>query len=226
MVRKTKEDASRTRELLINSAILTFSRRGYSNTSLDDIAQAANMTRGAIYWHFKNKSELFNAIWQQQLTLKDKISSKVAIYYNDTAEVFLRHSLIEALRLIARDTIEQALVEILYHKCEFTADMTPEAEIRARLFFDRESMALLLKRCMSEHPLFMSGDIELALIIIQAYMSGIIKNWLMLNKSFDLYNFAPRLVDSLLTMLRVTPGNNTGNITQPQYSTSESIISS
>ncbi|HBH16325.1 MAG TPA: acrEF/envCD operon transcriptional regulator, partial [Leclercia adecarboxylata] len=75
------------------------------------------MTRGAIYWHFKNKSELFNAIWQQQLTLKDKISSKVAIYYNDTAEVFLRHSLIEALRLIARDTVEQALVEILYHKC-------------------------------------------------------------------------------------------------------------
>lgn len=65
MARKTKEDAFITRQRIINVAIREFSTQGFSSTSLADIASAAGVTRGAIYWHFKNKEELFNEIWQQ-----------------------------------------------------------------------------------------------------------------------------------------------------------------
>jgi TetR/AcrR family transcriptional repressor of acrEF/envCD operon len=52
--------------------------------------------------------------------------------------------------------------------------------------------------------MFLNNDIELAVIIIQAYLSGIIKNWLMSDKSFDLDKLAPALVDGLLASLRMT----------------------
>ena len=50
MARKTKEEALRTRQLLIESAIQQFALRGSTNTPLTDIADAAGVTRGAVYW--------------------------------------------------------------------------------------------------------------------------------------------------------------------------------
>ena len=59
MVRKTREDALKTRQSIMDVAKKIFSERGYEKTNLTDIAEAANVTRGAIYWYFKNKDELF-----------------------------------------------------------------------------------------------------------------------------------------------------------------------
>jgi len=63
MARKTKQQAQETRQHILDVALRLFSRQGVSATSLADIAQAAGVTRGAIYWHFKNKSDLFSEIW-------------------------------------------------------------------------------------------------------------------------------------------------------------------
>lgn len=205
MVKRTKEDALKTRQLLIDTAILTFSQQGFSGTSLDDIARTAQVTRGAIYWHFENKSQLFNAIWEQQLPVRDKIADKIKLHSDATAETILRQTLIEGLRLIAQDPREQALVEILYHKCEFTKELTSETEIRERLLFNHENVTSMLNKCVKENPTFLNCDIELAIIIIQAYLSGIIKNWLMTDKSYDLNRLAPSLVDRLLASLHMTP---------------------
>lgn len=64
--KKTKADALKTRQHLIETAITQFAARGVGNTTLNDIADAAQVTRGAIYWHFSNKTQLFNEVWQQQ----------------------------------------------------------------------------------------------------------------------------------------------------------------
>jgi len=172
---------------------------------LDDIACAANMTRGAIYWHFTNKTELFNAIWQEQRPLSGRIDRKAQLHFHNDPQGLFRHSLTEALCLIAKSPLEQALVEILYHKCEFTQNMTPEAEIRERLFFNPANVAEMLEKCQQQDPHFLSVSVETALIIIQGYMSGIVKNWLMLDKASDLAALAPQLVEGLLIMLRTTP---------------------
>lgn len=66
MARKTKQQARETRQLILDVALRLFSQQGVSSTSLATIAKAAGVTRGAIYWHFKNKSDLFNEIWELQ----------------------------------------------------------------------------------------------------------------------------------------------------------------
>ena len=65
MVRRTKEEALETRNLLLDVAERVFNEKGVSRTSLADIAEAAGLTRGAIYWHFKNKSDLFDAMMER-----------------------------------------------------------------------------------------------------------------------------------------------------------------
>jgi AcrR family transcriptional regulator len=62
MVRRTKDDAQATRSQLLDAAERVFAEKGVSRTSLNDIAAAAGTTRGAIYWHFKNKADVFNAM--------------------------------------------------------------------------------------------------------------------------------------------------------------------
>ncbi len=61
-MRKTKEDAEKTRQDIIDAGINVFSHKWYAVVKMSDIAKEAGVTRGAIYWHFKNKAELFREI--------------------------------------------------------------------------------------------------------------------------------------------------------------------
>lgn len=65
MARKTKEEAERTRQQIIQAARQVFHDCGVSRTSLEKIAKAAGVTRGAVYWHFANKADLFFAMREQ-----------------------------------------------------------------------------------------------------------------------------------------------------------------
>lgn len=62
-MRRTKQEAEETRLAIMSKALELFSEKGIDVTSLSEIATAAGVTRGAIYWHFKNKWDLFDAIW-------------------------------------------------------------------------------------------------------------------------------------------------------------------
>jgi AcrR family transcriptional regulator len=58
-----------TREALISRCLSLFAERGFSSTSVDDIASAAGVTKGAMYWHFASKDEIF-------LTILDRIRER------------------------------------------------------------------------------------------------------------------------------------------------------
>jgi TetR/AcrR family transcriptional regulator, acrEF/envCD operon repressor len=136
MARKKKEEAQKTRQQLIEAAIEQFATRGVANTTLTDIADAAKVTRGAVYWHFCSKSQLFNAIWEQQLPLREIIRDRLSLSENDDPLLILREQFITALQYIAREPRQFALLQILYHKCEFNSDMIAECEIRKRIGFN------------------------------------------------------------------------------------------
>lgn len=58
-MRKTKAEAEFTKQHLLEAAFRLFMENNYDRTSLEQICQEAQVTRGAAYWHFKNKYELF-----------------------------------------------------------------------------------------------------------------------------------------------------------------------
>ena len=57
-----RPETTATRERILAAAGHVFARKGYMAASLDEVAQAAGMTKGAIYWHFRSKSDLFFAL--------------------------------------------------------------------------------------------------------------------------------------------------------------------
>ena len=61
-MRRTKEDAEKTKEQLLEAAGIIFRKRGYAATKLEEIAAAVNLSRGAITWHFLNKQTIFRTL--------------------------------------------------------------------------------------------------------------------------------------------------------------------
>ncbi|MCE9947420.1 MAG: TetR family transcriptional regulator [Hafnia sp.] len=203
MARKTKEDAFITRQRIINVAIREFSTQGFSSTSLADIASAAGVTRGAIYWHFKNKEELFNEIWQQSAHYSLYISEKIHSKNKDNPLKALQETLTYILRAAVSDPQQKSLMKIMFHQCEFTKEMTSRSEIRRMVYFEEERLSDNLKRCVTLNQLPSKLNIEQSVIIIRAYMSGLIENWLLCSENYDLNSNASGLVDNLITLLKI-----------------------
>lgn len=62
LMKKTKEEAEATRQAILQSALDTFCEKGYSKTTFDEIAKRINLTKGAVYWHFRNKPDVIAAL--------------------------------------------------------------------------------------------------------------------------------------------------------------------
>jgi len=118
MARKTKSEALKTRQHLIDVAITLFAKKGVSTTTLADIADAAGMTRGAIYWHFDSKVSLFNEIWNLQSSFALEIRRKLKTQTHDNDLQLFREIIIETLKFISTDHRQRELLQILYHSCE------------------------------------------------------------------------------------------------------------
>ncbi|MFW0854405.1 acrEF/envCD operon transcriptional regulator [Cronobacter dublinensis] len=207
MARRTKQEALKTRQQLIDAAIFTFAERGVAHTTLADIARAAEVTRGAVYWHFTSKAELFNEIWQQQLPVRDIIRAQIPAQVLRDPLLLLRETFIAALQYIASTPRQRALLQILYRKCEFDESMISEADIRERIGFSRHYVGELLRQGIAENKIAGSLDVDIMLTILHGCLSGILKNWLFQPDACDLFRLAPVLVDNMLRMLP-RPENN------------------
>ena len=200
MAKRTKAEALKTRQELIETAIAQFAQYGVSKTTLNDIADAANVTRGAIYWHFENKIQLFNEMWLQQPSLRELIQERLTAGLEHEPFLQLREKLIVGLQFIAEIPRQQALLQILYHKCEFRDEMLAEAVIREKMGFNPQILREVLQACQQQGCVANNLDLDVVMIIIDGAFSGIVQNWLMNMAGYDLYKQAPALVDNVLRM--------------------------
>lgn len=203
MARKTKSQALETRQHILDAAVREFSARGVSSTSLTDIANAAGVTRGAIYWHFRNKVELFNAIWEAYESQIKVLELEYQTNFPNNPLRILREILIYILVATVTDPQRKALMEIIFHKCEFVGEMTSVHEARKSLYMEGYGkIERILERCIKEKQLPAALDTRQAAVILRAYLTGLMENWLFIPESFDLQSNAERFVDTYLDMLR------------------------
>src|SRR5260221_5125936 len=121
MARRTKEEALATRDSILDAAERVFHEKGVANASLEEIAAAAQVTRGAIYWHFEDKAELFDAMMQRVVLPVDEMLERADCCGADPLEL-LRRSAVDVLLRTARDAQMQRVFDIAYHKCEYVDD--------------------------------------------------------------------------------------------------------
>ncbi|EPM0768556.1 multidrug efflux transporter transcriptional repressor AcrR [Klebsiella pneumoniae] len=202
MARKTKQQARETRQLILDVALRLFSQQGVSSTSLATIAKAAGVTRGAIYWHFKNKSDLFNEIWE----LSDASISDLEIEYrakfpNDPLSV-IREILVYVLEATVTEERRRLMMEIIYHKCEFVGEMTVVQQAQRQLSLASYER---IEQTLKEKLLPANLLTRRAAVLMRSYLSGLMENWLFAPDSFDLHAEARDYVAILLEMYQFCP---------------------
>ncbi|WP_410016167.1 multidrug efflux transporter transcriptional repressor AcrR [Sodalis sp. C49] len=206
MARKTKQQAQETRQHILDAAVQEFSMRGVSATSLTDIATVAGVTRGAIYWHFKNKVELFNEIWHAAEARILALELEYQAKFPDDPLHVLTETLIYILQSTVSNTEWRALMEIVFHKCEFVGEMELFQEVRKGLYAEcYERIEETLNRCIECGQLPAGLHCRRAAILLRAYMTGLMENWLFVPGTFDLAGGSRILIAAFMDMLRLSP---------------------
>jgi TetR/AcrR family transcriptional regulator, acrAB operon repressor len=201
-MRRTKEDAQQTREALLDAAELLFSQHGVARTSLQDIAKAAGVTRGAVYWHFDDKAGLFNAMMARTTQpMEDTLKS---IDANATPQplVDLKQSILSALHRIAHDPRTQRVFDIATYKVEYVDDLlgvrTRHLDVHKSCGAHIESTfqhAIALGRLPAHH------DARVLTVAYQALVNGLINTWMLDQTLFELCPMAERSIDLFLNGL-------------------------
>lgn len=205
MVRRTKAEAEATREALLDAAEEVFFDHGVARTSLEQIARHAGMTRGAVYWHFKNKADLFHALLDRVRMPFEEMLDEV----RSTSDI---ESPLETLRLACLNglaRIEQPnarrIHAILLHRCEFFSGINP-LEMQSRLV--KECQAGMREQFLIAHE---QGQLaphlspDTASRLLQSTLSGLIHDWLRDPDQFSLQTDGSQLINSLFQLMRSEP---------------------
>ena len=151
-----------------------------SRTSLHDIAQAAGLTRGAIYWHFNDKADLFNAMMERVTLPMEKAIHASAVPGPDDPVATIRHNFLEALRKTVSDPQARRVFEIAIHKVEYVGEL--QAVRARRLAVRNECLADVergLKLAMRRGLLSRRMPARMAALGLQAVIEGLIQNWML-----------------------------------------------
>jgi len=186
VARRTKEEALATRNRLLDAAELLFQAQGVSQTTLQQIAQQAGATRGAIYWHFKDKADLFNAM-MERVILPLEAPPKAAALSHDDPLAEIEEGMVHALTLMTTDPQVRRVFDVATHKVEYTHDMASvqqrHLDARNACVVDFEkALRLAARRARIKLPV--PGSV--AAQGLHALISGLIQNWLLDPAAFDL----------------------------------------
>jgi TetR/AcrR family acrAB operon transcriptional repressor len=205
MVRKTKVQAAITREQLLDAAERVFREHGVAKTSLTEVAAAAGVTRGAVYWHFKDKTDLFTAMCQRATLPLDAMLEEAGAKLHDDPLAAVRAISVAALTRLATDPRAQAVFEVVF-KTELTGEL---AEIAGRQERDRcdclANVEAILRQAVRAGQLPADTDTALATRILHAFVSGIMREWVLDKDAYDLAAAAPGLVDTIVAGLAAHP---------------------
>ena len=206
MVRRTKDEAQETRNRILDAAEHVFSEHGVSRTSLEDIAQAAGVTRGAIYWHFKDKSDLFAAMVNRVTLPMEAMVARSSDESVADPIASLKACALSALMRTATDPQVQRVFDVVTHKCEYLGEM---AGVNGRISsiqkgcVDRSEQAI--RNAIKRGLLPAHVNPRLAAVGLDAMIFGLISNWLANPGYLQLERQAEAMIDLYLDGLRGRP---------------------
>lgn len=207
MARKTKADAEATREALLDAAEDVFFEKGVARTTLEQIARHAGMTRGAVYWHFKNKADLFHAMSDrvhlpfEELT-RELESPQQGRTPLDTIRLTLRHAFIRI-----EQPRHRRVLSIILHRCEFFSDINP---LQMQHKMAEDCYCSMLRHFeMAEQSGQLAPHINAvhAAQLMEYTIGGMIQDWLRTPEEYSLAERGRVIIDSLFDLLsRNAPG--------------------
>jgi TetR/AcrR family acrAB operon transcriptional repressor len=187
MVRRTKEDAEETRHQLLEAAQRVFAEKGVSRTSLQDIAQAAGVTRGAIYWHFKNKAELFNAMMDSAVLPMEQAMQQMGHDAGQDPLVELECAVLQTMHSIESDARTRAIFEVATLKVEYVDELLAVKQRHVQCYLAGTcQMQRSLEDAAKRRAVTLAVPADTAAHGLHALMVGLIHSWMLEPAGFKL----------------------------------------
>ncbi|MGI9279250.1 MAG: TetR family transcriptional regulator [Endozoicomonas sp.] len=193
MARRTKEEAEGTRQLLMKTALRLFSDQGIQTTTLAAVAKEAGVTRGAIYWHFKDKSEMLEALWDKIMQpmelvyekLRGDVSGDPLLVLEQIAEsFFLLAASNEDFQQVLKITMQSQSDPLLAERCQ---QLCRE---------EMDSLSSLMTQARDKGFLRTDLSVKAASLTYYGFIEGVAGNWL--NSGCD-----PLLIEEARPIARV-----------------------
>jgi TetR/AcrR family transcriptional regulator, acrAB operon repressor len=199
-MRRTSHDAMVTRGLIIEAAQETFYKRGVSNASLEEIAETAGVTRGAIYWHFGDRDGLLRETFDCPLLPFSEILQAASSQNVEDPLGLLLESCITCLEQATTEIRRRRALEICLFKCESGKH---NRALHDRLAESRSSVEaairFLLCAAVAKNQLPIDLNIELATRLVHLLAFGVLQNLLMEVDTLPITS-KPRMLITALSM--------------------------
>ena len=200
-MRRTKQQSERTRQDILAAARKVFARQGVTRTTFEEIAASAGVTRGAIYWHFADKTELFFAMREQvAVPMIDQID--LALLHADGSdplagvERFLRG----ILRALESDPAARRTFQIMGFKCEYVGELERELGLqRLRCSELVSKLTQTYGRARRAGRLRAGLRPSMAALETCSFVIGLTRLWLLDAKGSLLRRVARRLISAHVT---------------------------
>lgn len=189
MARKTKAEAEATRQSILDAAEQMFISHGVARTSLEEVARTAQVTRGAVYWHFRNKSDLFEAMLERvrlpMTEMVENVTGETTSCLED-----LRKLCLHGLRTLAEDRRHFRVYKILFHHTESERSLSAQDKLASEAI-DK------VTRFFESHPRHESLTPRQAARSLHVQILGIYYDWLRNPEAYDLREEAESLVNTI-----------------------------
>lgn len=203
-MRRSKEDSEQTRAAILDAAERMFCEKGYAAATVGEISRAAGVTRGAFYWHFRDKTEVLAALHGRSFLPQEKILTSTIDSDAPDPLGCLFDAAVEALRSFEVNDGEQRIFRIM-------SDLTIGDEGCETLARIHAEMRHLIRQVMQRarangtlHPRVTAAQAELFMTVT---IGGLLAEWLRSDKGFPLAASGERLLRHLMAMLRADPGD-------------------
>lgn len=196
-MRQTKAEMEQTRESLLDAAETLFWEQGAVNTSVLDIARTAGLTRGAFYYHFKDKAAVFEAL------LARARAREVDLPDVDDDDIdplaTLRAFCIGVLKRFIEDRLRQRMFGIVMQRRDALGDLEPLAqERRDEICRSSHAYQRLLERAAEQGLLSPAWTPQIAATTLYSTLMGLLDQWLRAPERFDVCSVGVACINQLL----------------------------
>ncbi|GAB5499643.1 MAG: TetR family transcriptional regulator [Pseudohongiellaceae bacterium] len=193
-MRRTEDEAQQTRRDILDAALSAFSSKGYAATRLEEVAEKAKVTRGAVYHHFVSKSDLYLAVIED--AEKDAQQAiNLAIAGGGSFTEILERILLTSFDLLESDTrFRKAFV-----LTQETQRLKPiKMRGRQQAVGLVKAIAGYMEQGMAQGQIRSDADPANLARAFLAYQNGLIELWLANPKAFSIKQQASAFADLLL----------------------------
>lgn len=190
---RTKQADPLARRQILAAALEVFSKQGYAGTTLDDITAAADLSKGAIYWYFESKADLFATLLGERASIFSEILLDAA--QGTTGPLAALHAMwLRWMEALETDRGYQAYVRLAHLRVEVADE--PSEGLDARRTEERRVQAVVTERILAAvaaGELPSTLDIEAAVLSFVGVGNGLVRAWLLVPDTFLPRAIAPRI---------------------------------